>query len=226
MKKVITTLFITFLLGGCVISKVKDYSFQPIITSGETSGFTLKRIAIRVDSKSDIGVAQEAQKELLEQLLPYGVEIVLWNDMMPPVRKYELREKLQIMQANRLDGFLRIRVGEGVYEEEIIGFVDNRNTYGSGSVITPLKRFKRDTNSQATLFSSKDGSILWKANSETNAGGLLFMSDNSTLSSMVSEYISALEKRGFLVKPEKAVKAETALRSPDQIAPRRAKMRL
>jgi len=206
MKKVIITLLITFISYGCVTSNIQDYSFQRTITSGETGKVTLKRIAIRVDSQSDIGLAQESQKELLEQLLPYGVEIVLWNDLMPPLRQYELREIFQIMQANRLDGFLRIRFGTGVYDERITGSVTHTHsdTYSSSSTVTPLREFNRDTNSQATLFSSKDGSILWKANGETNAGGLLFMSDKSTASSVVGEYISALEKRGFISQTRKS----------------------
>jgi len=48
MKKVIITLLITFLLDGCVTNNIKDYSFQPIITSGETGKVTLKRIAIHI----------------------------------------------------------------------------------------------------------------------------------------------------------------------------------
>ncbi len=233
MKQTVFLITISIILSGCVNSQVQDFSVKPVLTgNAEQTSHHLQRIAIRVDSSSDVGVAKEGQKELIEQLRPYGVEVMLWTDICPPIRTYSLDEELELAKVNKIEALLKIGIGASARNAEFLGIVGNNWSSGGGSIynssytysgssttsVIPIIRPTRDTNSIAIVHDAKDGSIVWRASSETNAGGKLFMSDKATASSMVSEYLKALEARGFLKKPEKEDKRETALVTPIKVA--------
>lgn len=201
----ITFSALIILISGCVKTNVKDYSVENV------KGNQVRTLAIDVVA-SDIGLQQEAERLLIEKFTAKGVKTFLVDDFLPPLRQYTHTEIRQAFNHKEIDTLLIVSIGESVSSSQVAFFSTNTNTYASAtaygnsvqgsadttSTTTPVRSFKRATNSVAQLVSVSSGDTLWKAESETLGQGLLYTTDGSTASSLINEYVAKLESRGFI----------------------------
>ena len=115
------------------------------------------------------------------------------------------------MHKNGFDSILTIDIKGGKRSSNVVGYnsfstanaysTGYGNAYGSGtSTSIPIVAHNRNTQAQAKLYDLKEGRVIWVGNLKTAARGAFFMSDNTTVSSMTEEIISALLLKGHLKK--------------------------
>ncbi|OOZ68818.1 hypothetical protein [Solemya velum gill symbiont] len=196
-------------LQGCVSSEVRDYSATP------TPSYQVGKVLVQVSSP-DLGLQQETENAFAKELNSRGVSTVLGNYVLPPLREYSEKEIEKKIKDHGIDNIIAISVGGSAFDSSVSFYQAQSYTtgtvrsfgntaYGSANTyttMTPIRRVSRSTVSNAMLYEAKSGNPIWAGQAETQAGGLLFMADSTTANSLTTQFIAALEARGF-VPPKK-----------------------
>jgi hypothetical protein len=198
---------------GCVSTQVKSH------TDIKYATHQIKSIAILALS-DDVGLSDAIEKNLTERFSAIGVKTVLSQDILPPTRQYTMDEIKDTFISRGIHSLLIVDVGGSIQSSDVVGYQSYGRAYGSayGNAYTvgnttyayasgsasstnttvPIRKFQRDTITYTTIYDVASTDVIWVAQTETKAGGALFVSDTSTGNDLASNIIQELIKNGHL----------------------------
>ncbi len=215
MRIVLSLIIISavILITGCVSTQVRSYS------DVNYANRMVKSIAVLAISK-DVGLSESIETALGKSFTDKGVRFVRSTDILPPTREYDADEVKSALLSQGIDSLLIVEITDSGQSSEIVGYQSYGQAYGSASgsayrignntyanisgssssnsTSFAIKRRSRNTASTSQLFDVSTNDIIWKAQTETEAGGKLFMSDDSTGSNLANGIIDELVAKGHL----------------------------
>jgi hypothetical protein len=198
--------------SGCVTTQVKGY------TDSKYRGAIIGSVAVLANSQ-DVGLSEAIESGLESSLKQYGVRTVRSQTILPPTRAYTEQEIRDSLTGNGIAALLIVNIAGSETSSETIGYntfgTATATTYGSayatgynsayysgstgitGSSQTyAVKRFDRNTIASSTLYDVQTGDVMWTSNSETKAGGALYMSDDTTGGDLAESIVKSLAESG------------------------------
>ena len=221
MKSIIYIFIVSFVLittSGCVSTSVQGY------TDPRYNTFTARKILVG-GSGMNLAAEDLVEVSFKEKLNPIDVQVTGFRSIFPPTRNYTPEEFKKMLKASGFDSLLVVALVDDQTSTEIAGYRSSTtgNVYGTyqshgygsgtysgtGTASTTThanKRYKRKTQTRATLYDIETGNIVWVGDTFTQAGGSLYMGDSTTVNSTVEEIINELVARGHLIEKPKPKK--------------------
>ena len=206
---------ILMLSGGCVSTQVRSH------TDTNYSNHIISSVAVLAISE-DIGLSEALEKSIMEGLVEHGARVVRSTDLLPPTREYEIDKIKTTLLSKGITNLLMVEVIGSNQTSQVVGYQSYGQAYGtaygsaysignttyanvsgsssSNTTSYAVNRYKRNTVTTSRLYDVSTSDTIWTAQTETEAGGLLFVSDSSTGGSLAASIIDELVSKGHLVK--------------------------
>ena len=217
MKKLVLSIFLSsiFLLSGCVTTKIKGHTDPDLIA------FKAHSIAVIVPGNSNFTDVLESY--LIDELNDAGANAVYFQSIIPPTRTFTENETIDRLESSGIEAVLIITPFDEKRSSRYAGTVVNASSsttgYGSlygnrfnyssrtsgGGLATPITFVSRNMSLTASLRPVREDIVAWVANIHSEAGGHLYMSDESSASQIASDLIDQLESSGHLSKEKRKV---------------------
>jgi hypothetical protein len=203
-------------ISGCITTQIRGYS------NPDRANFVAKKIAVFASAK-DIGIEVAVLDGFIEKLGANGVHSVDFKRILPPVRTYTNDEVLTALRRNGVDSVLEINIGGGDIQTVYLGsqthgtatstanasfygnsaYVNGQTNYSGSSM--PIYGANRTTTAEMKLLAldGESSDTVWVSSAKTEAGGKLFVTDNSTADSLATDTVNELVKVGHVVPPKK-----------------------
>jgi len=209
-------MFIIILIAaGCIKTQVRSY------TDTKYTSYQIESVAILTISK-DIGLSSAIEDSLSKMFTEANVVSVKSRDILPPTRGYSEEEIRNAFLSRGITSLIVVYVGGSSQTSQVIGqqtfgrayttasgsaYSLGNNAYGNATATTtssessfPIVGHKRDTIADTKLYDIASGNVIWTAQSETEAGGSLFMSDTTTGNNLANKIGESLKSKGHLAK--------------------------
>jgi hypothetical protein len=209
-----------FLLGGCVTTAMQGYADR------EAPSKPIRQIATFVSAPGNL--AAQIQSSITDEARKRGIGAQDALLIFPPTRSYSNAEIQTGLRRGGVDALLVINVGDTGVMQQYAGTIFQSQTAGtfSGSgtttqfgnvattnfdgsmnsrtmgTATPVYRYRRQTDFNARLVDAATGRNLWVGSGQTQAGGLLFVSDSTSASNSISTLFKDLDAKGLLGRSE------------------------
>lgn len=196
--KIYTLAIFALFLTACISTHVRDF------TDPDYVSYQSRKILI--ESPSHL-----FDESFSNELKGVDVLYASSNTIFIPTRSYTAKDKLKIMKEKGFDSLLSINISGDQQSSNVVGYNTNSyanaysygygSAYASGTSTTvPIVAHNRNSKAQAKLYEVKTGRVVWVGNLETTASGSLYMSNSTTVDSMVEETVASLLVKGHLKK--------------------------
>jgi hypothetical protein len=209
----VSFVLIAFYCSGCVTTQVRGY------TDTKYSSYKIKSVALLAIS-DDVGLSEAIENALVEKFESKGIKAIRSTDIIPPTRSYSMDEIQEALTSRGLKSIMIVDVGGSAESSQIVGYQSYGYAYGtasgsaynvgnttyvnaSGSTSSntssyAIRKFKRDTVTFSKVYDVSSTEVVWAAQTETKAGGALFMSDGSTGGNLSETLINDLIDKGHI----------------------------
>ena len=183
--------------SACVTTQVSGY------TDNDFRGHKVRRIAVRA-ANANFAFGQLLEDNLVHEFKGEGIQAASFLAMFPPTRDLTNAQVAQALKEKDFDGIIYVNLMGSNSRESNVGYVNNGTAYvygntatfgGTSTAITLVSRF---TSTRATLYDVVSGHKIWIADTNTNAGGVLFQSDETQAESIAEEIVKSLQKSGHI----------------------------
>jgi hypothetical protein len=182
---------------ACVTTQVNGY------TDNSFRGHKVKRIAVRA-ANANFAFAQILEDDLVAEFKSDGIQATSFLAMFPPTRDLTNAQVAQSLKERGFDGIMYVNLTGSDTKETTIGYTNTGTGYVYGNTAsysghsTAMTAIRRYTSTRATLYDVVSGDKIWIADTNTNAGGLLYQSDDTQAESIAEEIVTALHKSGHI----------------------------
>jgi hypothetical protein len=182
---------------ACVTTQVNGY------TDNAYRDHKVYRIAVRA-ANANFAFAQLLENELVDEFKDKGIRATSFLAMFPPTRDWTNAQVTQALKQRGFDGIMYVNLTGADSQETTIGYVNtgSASVYGGSASYrghsTAMTAIRRYTSTRASLYDVASGHKIWIADTNTNAGGLLYQSDDTQAESIAEEIVAALHKSGHL----------------------------
>ena len=182
---------------ACVTTQVNGY------TDNDFRGHKIKRIAVRA-ANANFAFAQILENDMMAEFKDEGIEAASFLALFPPTRDLTNEQVARALRAKGYDGIMYINLLGSDSKATTIGYINTGSAYvygnsasfsGTSTAMTAIRRY---TSTRATLYDVASGHKIWIADTNTNAGGLLYQSDDTQAESIAEEIVDSLHKSGHI----------------------------
>ena len=197
MKKlftIISMLSAALLMTGCISTNVKGF------TDDQYKSYKLKKVAIQAVN-TNFHFGEMLENSMVEELNDENVKAKAYSAIFPPTQQRNFEEISKKLLSMGFDAIMQINFGSSKassYSDEFYvptGYDSLGNNYGTNVSVSLVWR---NTSAQVRIYSIKSGKTVWAGDTHTKAGGLFYMSDESTTDSIAEDVVDTLEDSGHL----------------------------
>jgi len=192
---VVLCVTLSSVLTGCITTNVKGF------TDRDYSGYKVRKVSVRAPNAS-FTFGELLENSFVKELRKNGVAAQSFMERFPPTRRWTNQEVATELMQNDFDSIMYVTLVGSDTSSETIGYINsgtasvygNKASFsGSSTAISAIQRF---TSTRVRLFGVESAKIIWIGDSQTNAGGLAFMGDETQTDSIASEVVAALKESG------------------------------
>jgi hypothetical protein len=197
MKIIINLIFVfmaTVLMTGCISTNVKGF------TDDQHLNYKIKKVAVRAVN-TNFHTAALLENSMIEELEDSDVTAHSYTSLFPPTRQRSNEEVNEKLLSMGFDSVMSINLGaskSSSYSDNInipTGYDSAGNTYSTNMAIHIVRR---NTSAKVRVYNVKSEKLVWVGDTYTEAGGLLYMSDESTTDSIAEDVVETLKESGHL----------------------------
>ena len=200
-RALIVFLVCSGLMSGCITTRVDSY------TDPAFSEYSATSIVVCAPN-SDLGFAGRLEEEVARRLANRGLDAWRFIDMFPPTRRHTQSQVTTKLKKHRIASLLVIRLTDEDSGSDV-AYIHQSGTatvqtygntvYGSASGYTiPVRTPHRSTETSVSMQDIATGKTVWIGETRTSAGGALYTSDSSTISSLASSIVRKLIADGVI----------------------------
>lgn len=190
-------LSVTVSLGGCVTTKVRGY------TDHSFANYKVQKIVVRVPN-ADFAFAELLENSMVEELKDSGIPAASFIRMFPPTREWTNDEVTHQLRQKQFNAIMYINLSGSETHSQTIGYINSgtASVYGNTASYygnsTAVKTFHRYTSTRVKVYDVASGRTVWVGDSSTQAGGLLYMDDETQTESIAEETVANLKSNGHI----------------------------
>lgn len=196
MKSLFLIAFV-LLMTGCATTKMQTYidpehrdrTYSKILIDTPNANFEFKALMIT---------------ELCSGLKKRSVECITKDELFPPTREYSEHRIFEIIDQNRIDGWLIVGIGSGATNGQYMG----SQTFGSATVYgntvsgnshsMALYSFSRQQGYSITMFDMDTNHKAFIMEASTSASGLANITNSVFAKSLANKIINEMSAVGFI----------------------------
>jgi len=193
MKKIaqlIIILIATMMMSACISTSVKGY------TDNSHKNYKIKKIAIH-PVNTNMHFTSLLEESMVDELEDVGVAAKSFSVMFPPTRQRTEKEVNEKLLEKGFDSIMHIHIGSSKHASSSSD-LHLYDPYSGGVSHTNITTFNRNTTAQIKIISVKNNEVIWIGDTQTAAGGLLYIGDESTTDSIAEDLIETLKEIGHL----------------------------
>jgi hypothetical protein len=192
------TLVVALLLPtGCITTNVKGF------TDLDYQNYRINRIMIRAPNTS-FAFGELLERSMIKELEKKGVEAKSFMATFPPTRKWTNEQVTNQLLAKEFDSIIHINLMSSNSNAQSVGYINSGNAYAYGNTASysgmsvAITAFRRYTTTRVTVYDAKSAKVIWIGDTNTNAGGKLFLGDKATADSIAQKVVKSLAASGHL----------------------------
>lgn len=190
-------LIVLFGVVSCLETTVKGY------TDLDFQRYKINKIMVRAPNAS-YNFGELLEQSMVDELGKSGVPASSFMATFPPTRKWTNEQIARKLIKYGFDAIMYINLTNVDSSVQTLGYTTTgtANVYGNtayySSRTTASKRPVRYTSTRVDIYEVRTGKVIWRADVDTTAGGLLFQGDEQTTDDMASEILKALKLKGHI----------------------------
>lgn len=184
-------------ISGCISTHVRGFSDR------DYRGYKIQKVAVRAPN-AGFSFGETLETSMVKQLQAKGVKARSFLKSFPPTREWTNQEISTELMKDGYDSIMYINLIGSDTSTQTIGYIHNGNAYAYGNMATysgsstPMTAISRYTSTRVKIYDVKNAKVIWVGDSSTNAGGLLYMSDETQADSIATEITTALQESGHM----------------------------
>lgn len=182
---------------GCIETTVKGY------TDRTYSGYHIRKVIVRAPNAGFV-LGELIENKMVDQFKKTKIIAESFTKRFSPTREWTNDEVAQELMMDGFDSIMYVVLTGSESSTQTIGYINNGqasaygNTASYNGFSVPISATRRYTATRANLYDVKTAKVIWVGDTNTKAGGLAFMSDDTQADSIAKEVIISLASNGHL----------------------------
>jgi len=194
-----TTIIVSICLFmvSCITTTVKGY------TDRAYSGYHIQKVIVRAPNAGFV-LGELIEKKMADRFKETKVNAESFMERFPPTREWTNGEVAQELIKEGFDSIMYVVLTGSESSTQTIGYINSGqasaygNTASYSGFSVPVSAIRRYTATRVNLYDAKTAKVIWVGDTSTEAGGFLFMSDDTQADSIANEVIISLASNGHL----------------------------
>lgn len=184
-------------ITGCVSTNVRGYTDQ------DYQGHKISKVAVRAPN-AGFTFAETLERTMVEELSGKGIQAASFLSLFPPTREWTNQAVAERLQAKGFDAIMHVNLMGSDSQSQTVGYMHSGNAYAYGNMAsysgtsTPVTMVSRSTSTRVKIYDVATSKVIWVGDTSTQAGGLLYMDDDTQAQSIADEIVTALTESGHM----------------------------